>query len=291
MGKSLRRNLLHKNLDKYKDKIEKIKNEQKNNNKEKNNNQKNSKSIKSDREEKKQTDKKHENVKVHEKSKLQKDRPRTEIYKHVSLKPKIQNYKDIPRTENDKHREETRDIYIENTTQRQKNEQDGGASYLSIARSNYKKPRGPSKQDQLTLEQIRTKLQGHRELKTIREKAILQYLQPFRVWVRYYDTKKEKFRVGGLLMKVDYPNYATLVNTKNNISWSIQLNDNIIYIPETAVESAKKRAREQMREKTIPKTPEMTEKTENTDTSTREDLIKEKLYDLFLKGKLKVLTT
>lgn len=187
--------------------------------------------------------------------------------------------------------------------------QSGGAIYTSISKTDYKKPKGPSKQDTLTLNQIRKKLNGYAELNTMKEKSILQYVQPFRAWLRYYDTKTEKFRIGGLLMKVDFPNYVTLVNTKNNISWSVQLKDNIIYIQDAILQNAQQKRIETKRYK--PKTyvtetqkPKKIERKERAqtedvkyikrtpkkDTETeREYLIKEKLYDLFLKGKLKVM--
>ena len=320
MGKSLRRQILHKNLNKYKNEIEnlKIKKEQKNN-KEKTNTeieqkiekkpeQKNKKYKIQEkrgeierRKDHRQQDISKNNNKIIKPTKIENIRTKNIAKSHekiINLRPQseiisrnITKHLVKPQTENIKN--ETRDIYMGTIMGSQNQEQDGGASYLSIARSDYKKPRGPSKQDQLTLEQIRTKLRGHRELKTMTEKSMLKYLQPFRVWVRYYDTKKEKFRVGGLLMKVDYPNYATLVNTKNNISWSIQLNDNIIYIPETAVETAKQKMREIQKQQTETRDPrtetrDETLSTNETRNSRREDLIKDKLYDLFMKGKLKI---
>lgn len=177
--------------------------------------------------------------------------------------------------------------------------QDGGANvYTSIAKSGYKKPKGPSKQDQLTLDQIRKKLRGYKELNTMKDKEVLQYIQPFRSWIRYYDKKQQKFRIGGLLMKTEYPEYITLVNTANNISWSVQLKDNIIYIPDTA------KIKEPVQQKT--ERTEMTGRTDRTEIvrtertvterseskipdNQRVEMIKEKLYELFLDGKLKVL--
>jgi hypothetical protein len=63
-------------------------------------------------------------------------------------------------------------------------------------------------------------------------------------------------------MKVSYPDYIMLVNTSNNLSWSVQLKDNIIYIPDQRKVNYKK------------------------DEKDKEKLIKEKLYEMYQKGKL-----
>jgi hypothetical protein len=140
---------------------------------------------------------------------------------------------------------------------------EGGGKYrfTSIVESGYKKPKEGSKQDNMTKEQIREKLQGYRALKTMQDKKYLLNLKPFKVWIRYFNTKTKEFRVGGLLKLVDPEmRYIMLVNTNKNITWSVQLKDNIIFIP-TNIEE-----KEQEREK--------------------EKLTKEKLYKLYKEGKL-----
>jgi hypothetical protein len=140
---------------------------------------------------------------------------------------------------------------------------EGGGKYrfTSIVESGYKKPKDGSKQDNMTKEQIREKLQGYRALKTIQEKRYLLNLKPFKVWIRYFNTQTKEFRVGGLLKLVDPEmRYIMLVNTNKNLTWSVQLKDNIIFVPKNIEE------KEQEREK--------------------EKLTKEKLYKLYKEGKL-----
>lgn len=140
---------------------------------------------------------------------------------------------------------------------------EGGGKYrfTSIVESGYKKPREGSKQDNMTKEQIREKLQGYRALKTMQEKQYLLNLKPFKVWIRYFNTQTKEFRVGGLLKLVDPEmRYIMLVNTNKNLTWSVQLKDNIIFVPKNIEE------KEQEKEK--------------------EKLTKEKLYKLYKEGKL-----
>jgi hypothetical protein len=67
-------------------------------------------------------------------------------------------------------------------------------------------------------------------------------------------------------MKVSYPDYIMLVNTAQNITWSVQLKDNIIYIPDqTIVKQTQKQKQEEDR---------------------KERMIKEKLYEMYKRGKL-----
>lgn len=151
------------------------------------------------------------------------------------------------------------DSYTENyyteTTQ-----QDGGTKkYISIVDSGYKKPKGGTLQDNLTKEDVKQKLIGYKSLKTMQQKKYLQTLAPFKTWIRYYNPTTKQFRTGGLLMKVDPEmRFIMLVNTSKNLTWSVQLKDNIIFVPD-------------------PKIQEEKEKEQN---------LKEKLLDLYKKGKL-----
>jgi hypothetical protein len=146
-------------------------------------------------------------------------------------------------------------------------EQDGGEQrYTSIVDVNYRKPRGGTIQDNMRTSEILEKIQGYYPLKTMKEKKILTKLPIFKTWVKYINLKDRKFRTGGLLMKVVYPDYIMLVNTKLNISWSVQLADNVIYIPD-------------------PK--ELIEMENERKEKQKENDIKDKLYELYLNGQLK----
>lgn len=108
--------------------------------------------------------------------------------------------------------------------------EDSDQPFLSIVNSDYKPPQLGTRQDNLTLYEIKKKLKGYIPLQTMREKRWIEKAPIFKTWVRYYNKKTGKFRVGGLLMKVEYPKYIMLVNTKKKLSWSVQLADNILFI-------------------------------------------------------------
>jgi hypothetical protein len=133
--------------------------------------------------------------------------------------------------------------------------------YTSLTDTDYK---GKSKQAKFTKEQIKEKLKGYKALKTAKDKKVLLELQPFKVWVRYFNTETKQFRVGGLLKLVDQDlRYIMLVNTAKGITWSVQLDDNIIFIPDP------EKQKEKLKKKL------------------KEECEKDKLYKMYKAGKLK----
>ncbi len=128
-------------------------------------------------------------------------------------------------------------------------DQEGGGKFQSITNSNYKKPAVGSRQDHMTKEEIKKKLAGYLPLKTMDEKKMLTKMTPFKTWVRYINTDTKQFRTGGLLMKVSYPDYIMLVNTAKNLTWSVQLSDNIIFVRNPQNDS--ERQRDKQKEKDI----------------------------------------
>lgn len=172
------------------------------------------------------------------------------------------------------------DNYTETTEPKAKSKNPGNRElvYQSIVDANYKKSRYGSKQDNLTLDEIKEKLKGYVSLKSMQDKKVLTVLPMFKTWVRYYNTVTNQFRTGGLLMKVEYPDYIMLVNTANNITWSVQLKDNIIYIPHPNVLKDKLEDQNDRREKR-----NIEKKTERE----KEKQIKDKLYEMYQKGELK----
>lgn len=143
-------------------------------------------------------------------------------------------------------------------------EQAGGrAKFTSIADTNYKKPRGGSRQDNLSTDEIKKKLEGYIPLRTMKDKKVLASLPYYKTWVRYINNETTQFRTGGLLMKVVYPDYIMLANTKKNITWSVQLKDNTIFIRDPKLIESK---REQ---------------------EAKQEDIKEKLYKMYQRGQLK----
>jgi hypothetical protein len=142
--------------------------------------------------------------------------------------------------------------------------------YDSMVNSKYKNPKEGSKQSKLTKAEIKEKLIGY---KTLHEKDYnyLLTLPVFKTWIKYYNRVTKQFRVGGLLMKVDPElRFITLVNTGIKSSWSVQLktNENIIFVPE------------------LVKVKVETSEVESEDKNKKDYIIKEKLYRMYLEGKL-----
>ena len=128
---------------------------------------------------------------------------------------------------------------------------------------NFKKPTEGSVQDNMTTSEMINSVKGYRKLSTIEDKAILKTLPLFKTRVKYYDTEKKLFRSGGVLTKVEYPTYIMLMNIVTKAGWSVQLNKNMIFIPEDAVDNASKQ----------------TEKK-------KEEITKDQLYKLYKKGEI-----
>ena len=142
-------------------------------------------------------------------------------------------------------------------------EQKGGMqAFKSITKSEYAKPVRGSKQDNLSRDEVKEKLKGYIPLRTMEDKKMLTKMTPFKTWVRYINNSTKQFRTGGLLMKVEYPKYIMLANTNNNLTWSVQLKDNLIYVKDPKESELKQRERE------------------------KEQEIKDKLYDLYKRGQL-----
>ena len=152
--------------------------------------------------------------------------------------------------------------------------------FISIVDSGYKKSKYGSKQDHYKSEDIIAHLDNYVALKTQKQEKILKMLPPFKTWIRYMNLKTKKLRVGGLLMKVEYPDYIMLVNPKLNLTWSVQLSENVIYIPDKEYPMNEKEKLEMKKRKLLEK--KMQEKKEiETD-------LKDQLYNLYQKGQLQL---
>lgn len=123
-------------------------------------------------------------------------------------------------------------VYTTSDSNYTSNESSNKNGFVSIVNSGYKKSKYGSKQDHMTGYDMVHKLDNYVALNTLKEKKILRYMTPFKTWIRYFNIHNKKFRTGGLLLKVEYPDYIMLVNPKLNLTWSVQLNDHIIYVPD-----------------------------------------------------------
>ena len=191
--------------------------------------------------------------------------------KQVSLR---YNIKKIEETETDTDTDTDTytdtDTNIENDYEYSSESKSGGGSYkyTSLSQTNYK---GKSKQAEFTMEQIKEKLNGYKPLKTSKDKEYLFNLNPFTVWIKYINIETHEFRTGGLLKLVDKDlKYIMLVNVDKGITWSVQLKNNMIFVPDPkkAIEKEKvykEKQREEIRVK----------------------LQKDKLYKLWQDGKLR----
>lgn len=142
--------------------------------------------------------------------------------------------------------------------------------YDSMVNSKYKNPKEGSKQSKLTKAEIKEKLIGYKTLYQ-KDYSYLLTLPLFKTWIKYYNHVTKQFRVGGLLMKVDPElRFITLVNTGIKQSWSVQLktNENIIFVPELVNVKVE------------------TSEVESEDDKRKDYIIKEKLYKMYIEGKL-----
>lgn len=144
--------------------------------------------------------------------------------------------------------------------------EEGRRLFKTISESDYVKPKNGSVQDNLTIDEIKEKLKGFIPLKTMEEKKILRKLPIFRSFVRYINTKTKQFRTGGMLMKVEYPDYMVLVN--RGISWSVQLKDTIVFIRDPRI---------------VRDNPNPIKKKNDKE---QEKIIKDKLYTMYKNGEL-----
>jgi hypothetical protein len=139
------------------------------------------------------------------------------------------------------------------------------AGWKSISSTKYRKPATGSRQDNLTREEIEEKLEGYMKVRTMTQ---LKELTPFKTWVKYINKSTKKFRTGGLLSKLGYVDdkltYLTLFNPTMNLTWSVQIAENEFWVPDPKIKE-----KEELKQE-------------------KEEYIKEKLYKLYLGGKLKM---
>lgn len=176
-------------------------------------------------------------------------------------------------------------IYTKKTKNRQRDNRDNRDNtdseedrFVSIVDSGYKKSKYGSKQDHMTGYDMVHQLDNYVALKTLNEKRLLERVTPFKTWIRYLNINNKKFRVGGLLMKVEYPDYIMLVNPKLNLTWSVQLKDHIIYVPDK--DYPRNREEKEMikiKRKELEKKKEKEEKM---------DILKDHLFSLYKTGQL-----
>lgn len=123
-----------------------------------------------------------------------------------------------------------------------------------------------------TREEMMERVKDYIPLKTMNEKRLLLEYPVIKTFIRYFNVKTNQFRAGGLLVKVVYPDYIVLTNTVNKVFWSVQLKDNIIYVPHPEKFRLKEKRKEEEKKK----------------DAQREKMIKDKLFQMYKQGRLTV---
>lgn len=162
---------------------------------------------------------------------------------------------------------------------------DNDSSSISSENNKYVSNKNRS-QKNLTKEDIRTHLKGYRALKTSEDKKYILTLKPYKVWIKYFNITTREFRIGGLLKVIDPKlRFIMLTNTQKKFTWSVQLKDCIIFVPDKTEDTTTK-------EDTTEDTTE--DITENTTVisaqAQKEQSIKDKLYKLYLQNRLSLTT-
>lgn len=123
-----------------------------------------------------------------------------------------------------------------------------------------------------TRDEMMERIKDYIPLKTMNEKRLLLEYPLIKTFIRYFNVRTNQFRAGGLLVKVVYPDYIVLTNTVNKVFWSVQLNDNIIYVPHPEKFRLKEKRKEEEKKK----------------DAQREKMIKDKLFQMYKQGRLTV---
>jgi hypothetical protein len=85
-------------------------------------------------------------------------------------------------------------------------------------------------QDTMRSREVKKEIEDYYVIKTMNEKRILKKLKLYKNWIKYINTETFKFRFGGLLYKVNYPDYIMLMNPTNRQIWMVRLDKNILFI-------------------------------------------------------------
>ena len=85
-------------------------------------------------------------------------------------------------------------------------------------------------QNTMRSKDVKKEIEGYYVLKNKREKKVLERLEIYKNWIKYINVDNYKFRFGGLLYKVNYPDYIMLLNPRDKVIWMVRLDKNILFI-------------------------------------------------------------
>lgn len=108
--------------------------------------------------------------------------------------------------------------------------------------NDYKKPNDGTLQSNFTNDQIKEKLKNYKRLNKKEFETV-----KMGTWIKYINRNKKEFRIGGILTKVEMKlGYIVLRNPYSNISWSVQLKDNVFFVPDVERKSEIEEAKNEL---------------------------------------------
>lgn len=173
--------------------------------------------------------------------------------------------------------ETTTENYTETNLTENYSETESETSYTETETDNVKtiilKKKGRIHQNDMTNDDIKKSVENYTFLDNIEKMEILNILPKFKTYIKYFNKKLKKFRVGGVLLKNMYPKYILIGNVFNKKKWSVQLSESILFIKNETYSlyydkflTLKKKEEEEIKEKEL----------------------KDLLYKLYLNNKLKI---
>lgn len=218
----------------------------------------------------------------------------TRLNVNIRQTPKISNKKQVLVNQNTTKRDVTKNTSSSRNTSALKNPKQ---------QNDYTQYTG--KRMVWTRDEILKRLKDYIPLKTTADKALLCEYPILRTYIKYFNIQKKQFRPGGLLVKVAYPDYIVLKNSVNNIYWSVQLRDNVIYVPhpELFAQRQEQKLRQRVERRVVKQqqqslqraeqrrleTPEQREERQRlAQLRKREALVKNKLFEMYKAGRLAV---
>jgi hypothetical protein len=99
-----------------------------------------------------------------------------------------------------------------------------------------------SRQANLTEDEIKNKLKNYKRIRNIPELKDVKAS----TWVKYFNINLNQFRVGGVLTNNGYPDFFILKNPYNKKSWSVQLKDNVFFVPDSSKIEKEKAEKEEL---------------------------------------------
>lgn len=138
------------------------------------------------------------------------------------------------------------------------------------------KKAGKIQQDSMKIDDIQRNIKDHKMINNIKDMEMLTILPIGKINIKYINKKLNKFRVGGILIKIVYPRYIMLSNVFNKKNWCVNLDNSVLFIKNDIYNKYKSEFDKIQTEKKLKE-----EEEKNIEN------IKNKLYKLYISKKLK----